>query len=272
MAQAVTDARRNCAVIEQNADACQKLLTDLADGLARMDAGSKAMLDASRGGKLFADKVTAISNLEKEIGALPELKLGGVADQLKQENTVVVEANKKIRVVGFSEIWPPRESMAGQSAKSEDLVRTFNGDSAISSAILALTREKPFATVVMTSFEPPAPPQRNQFMPPPQQSWIPSAHLTQLRKRLEGANFKVVDWNMATTKETPKPDEGTKNIYVVLPPPPSQPPNPFGQGPSPEQTFGEAQRETIRKLLDDGGRALFLASWEVHQQECSAGP
>lgn len=272
LARAVTDARRNCGVIEQNAEACEKLLTDLADGLGRMDAGSKAVLDAARGGKLFADRIAAAAALTKEIEGLPELKLGSVADQLKQENTVVVEANKKIRVVGFSEVWPPREGVGGPSAKSEELGRTFNGDSAISSAMLALTREHPFATVVITSFEPPAPQQRNQFMPPPPQSWVPSARLTELRKRLEGANFKVVDWNLATTKEAPQPEEGTKSIFVLLPPPPPQPPNPFGQATPPDQMFGDAQREIIRKILDDDGRALFLATWEFSPGGMFGGP
>ncbi len=265
LAQAVTDARRNCAVLEQNAEACKKLLTDLAADLAKMDPGSKAMLDASRGGKLFASQLTTLGDVSKEIEGLPELKLGSVADQLKQENPIVVEANKKIRVVAFSEVWPPRESMAGPSAKGDELARAFNGDSAISSAILALTCEHPFATVVVTSFEPPAPQQRNQFTPPPPQSWVPSSQLTQLRKRLEAANFKVVDWNMATAKEAPKPEEGTKSIYLLLPPPPPQAANPFGQGAPPDQAFGDAQREMIRTILDGDGRALFLATWEVRQ-------
>src|SRR5258708_39164215 len=109
------------------------------------------------------------------MGDLPELKLGSIADSLKQKNSIVVQANGKVRVVSFTEAFPVRENMGG---RSEEAAHTFNGDAALSSALLALTRDKPFASVILTSYEPPAPQQRNQFSPPPPRSWIPSANLT----------------------------------------------------------------------------------------------
>ncbi|OWY70423.1 hypothetical protein B7486_16685 [cyanobacterium TDX16] len=270
--QALREARSNCTVLEKNASICEELLTNLANSLSSVDAGSLALLDAGKNNSLFTPRIAAIDELDKRITDLPELKLGSVADQLKQPNTIVIETGSKIRVVSFAEVWPVRESIGGPGAKPEDANRTFNGDSAISSALLSMTQKGPFATVVLTAFEPPAPEQRNQFMPPPPQSWVPLGQLSELRKRLEAANFKVIDWNMATTKEAPKPDEGTQSVYVLLPPPPPAPPNPFGQSQPPDQAFGEPQRATIKELLDSDAKVLFLASWEVRAGGFFGGP
>jgi hypothetical protein len=267
----LTDTRHDVTILEQNASACQQLLSDLAERLSKVDAGSKALLDLSRQGALFSGKMAAIDALEKQIEALPELKLGSLADQLKEDNVIVVEAKGKIRVVPFAEVFPVRESVGGPGGHTEELGRSFNGDSALSTAILAITRDKPCATVVLTFFEPPPPQQRSQFMPPPAESWIPSRAVSELRKRLEAASFKVVDWNMATAKEKPVPEEGTEAIYVCLPPPPPTA-SPFGGQQPQDQMFGEAQRQVIRDLLANDAKVIFLASWEVRGGGMFGGP
>jgi len=264
--ESMTAVREDVSVLEQNAAACEGLLMRLADRLASVDDASKTMLDAAKDGALFAENLAAIEANEKQLGDLPEPKLGGIADQLKEDNTVVVEMGGRIRVVSFSEVFPPRESVGGPGSEQEDLGRSFNGDSALSSALLALGSEKPFVTVVLAAFEPPPPQQRSPLMPRPPESWIPSRALTEARKRLEAANFKVVDWNMATTPEPPTPEEGTSAVYVFLPPPPPSPPNPFmQQQQQPEPTFGQAQRDKVRELLKNDACAIFLATWEIRQ-------
>jgi hypothetical protein len=272
LAQAVREARETAAVFEQNADVCEKLLTDLAANLARVDDASKALMAAAAGEGMFGELASGIGALSTKIEALPELKLASAADELKEPNIVVVEANDKIRVLGYDDVFPIRESVTGQAAADDEVSRTFNGDSAISSAVLAMTSSGPFATIVLTAFEPPAPPQQNQFMPPPQQSWVPSTRLSKLRARLESANFKVIDWNLATTPTPPPPEEGTGPIYVVLPPPPPSPPNPFGGGPAPDQIFGDKQRAAIQQRIEDGASLLFLATWEVRSAGFFGGP
>jgi ABC-type transporter Mla subunit MlaD len=272
MTQAIAHAQRNVEVLEKNTEVCEKLLTDLANRLSTVDPDSKALMESSRSGKLFAERITAIEALDKQISSLPELKLGSIADRLKEENTVVVEANGKIRVLGFNDVFPVRESVGGPAARQEESARNFNGDSAISSALLALTGDQPVATVMLVSYEPPPPPQRGPFSPPPPSSWVPSTHLNELRKRLEAANFKPVDWNLATTKEEPKGEEGVPKLYVLLPPAPPSQPNPFGGQNPPEKTFGEPEREIIRKLLDNDAKALFVATWEVRTAGMFGGP
>lgn len=262
LTRAVATVRQDVAGLEQNASVAKELLTRLAGRLTSLDAGSRSLLDQARGGDLFKDRVAAITVLEKQLDELPELKLGSVADQLKQDNIVVVRVNDRVRVVSFQEVFPLRESVVGPAGGEEsNLGHVFNGDSALSSAILALMRDHPFATVVLVSFEPPPPPQQNPFSRPPT-SWVPTAQLSELRKRLESANFKVVDWNLATTDEAPPPEEGTENVYVLLPPPPAAMQNPFNRNPIPPRTFGDPERRKILEILENDGRALFVATWE----------
>lgn len=271
-ARQLTEARADVSVLEKNAAACRHLLNGLADRLSRLDDASRQMLNGARQSAFLADKVAAIDAAEKLIDDLPELKLGSVADQLKEDNVIVVEAKDKIRVLTFPEVFPFRESVAGPGQHAEQLGHMFNGDSALSSAILAITRDKPCASVVLTFFEPPAPQQRSPFMPPPPESWIPSRALSELRRRLEAASLKVVEWNMATTNEPPPAEEGVAPVYLLLPPPPPSSPNPFGGQQPNEQVFGEAQRQKIRELLDNDARMVFLASWEVRGGGFMGGP
>ncbi|MFQ5430353.1 MAG: hypothetical protein ACE5E1_08600, partial [Phycisphaerae bacterium] len=261
--QALRETRRNAGVLMQNATVIEQVLTGLADSLSNIDPQSKQLLDAAKGGAWLKDQIAAIEELEKELNDLPELKSGSVADEVKQDNTVFVEVGDRFRVVPFASVWPVRESIPGARSADETVGRTFNGDSSVSSAILALSADKPFASVVLVSFEPPAPRQQNPFMPKPPQSVIPSRGLSEVRRRLQSANFKVVDWNLATQKEKPPAEEGLDELFVILPPAPPSPPNPFGGGTPPDQLFNDQHRRRIRDLLDNDGRALFLASWEV---------
>jgi hypothetical protein len=260
---ALGEARKLTAHLTRNAQVCEQILSELTDRLDRLDSESRQVLDAARGGNLLKDQIEAIAGIQKQFEDLPELKLGSVADELKQDNAVVVEVGDKIRVVGFGATWPLRESVSGPRGATEELGRTFNGDSTLPSAILAMSSEQPFAEVVFVSFEPPAPQQRSPFMPAPPQSSISARGLGELRARLTAANYKNVEWNMATQKQEPPPVEGQDRIYLVLPPAPPAGPSPFG-GPQPDApVFGEEQRQVIRNLLDNDARMIFLTKWEV---------
>ncbi|HWL94137.1 MAG TPA: hypothetical protein VNT79_11445 [Phycisphaerae bacterium] len=263
LSQALKSTRQNTTRMEKNAAVCERLLTELADRLSNLDEGSKALLEASRDNGLFKNEVQTVAQVETTLKDLPELKMGSVVDKLNEDNSLVIKYGDKIRVVDFGTVWPVRENMAGGESDKEEEVRTFNGDSAISSAILSLTAAEPFAAVTIVSFEPEAPQQRSPFMPPPPQSSVPAADLTEAKSRLEAANFKVYDWNLATTKERPEIQSGLKDILILLPPAPPAPPNPFA-GQQPESPmFGDEQRTVIRGLIDNGARALFVGAWEV---------
>ncbi|MFQ5502122.1 MAG: hypothetical protein ACE5EQ_07445 [Phycisphaerae bacterium] len=263
--QALTNVRRTTSRLEQNAAVCGQLLVGLADRLASLDDASRLMIEAGRGGGLFKAQIDSLASIEQELTDLPELKLGSVADELKEDNSVVIELNGKIQVVGFESVWPPQERIPGARTSDEELPRTFNGDSVISSAILALSSDKPFGHVTLLAFEPPPPQQRNPFSRPAQSS-IPLNMLSEVKKRLESANFKVSEWNLATQKEKPaleEGDEALEELYIALPPTPPTPPSPFGGPPPNETLFGEEHRQIVRDLLEKDARILFLANWQL---------
>lgn len=262
MSQALRVIRSETVRLEQSASACERLLTELADRLATLDDGSAAFLKAARDGGLFKEQTEAAAKLDQQLAALPELKFGNVADKVVEDNNVIVQVNQKLRVLEFNAVWPARETIPGSGSEDRDVARTFNGDAAMSSALLALRADKPIAALTFVSFEPPAPQQRNPFMPPPPQSAVPMAELAELRSRLESANFRIYDWNLATTPERPEIEAGLNDLLIVLPPSPPAMPNPFGPQ-TEEPRFGDEQREQIRKALDAGARALFVGAWEV---------
>lgn len=260
---ALDGVRRTVSVFEQNMSACNQLLTSLADRLMKVDPKSKGLLDEARDNGLFKDRIAAATELEEKIKKLPELKLSNVGDRIKEPNSVLIEVNNKVRVLAFNDVFPIRDTLG--AGDDDEQRRTFNGDSAISSALIALTHERPFASVVLTYFEPPAPQQRGPFSPPPPEPRIPRQQLNVVKQRLESANFKVNDWNLATTDESPKPEEGTENVYIVFPPAPPTPPNPFGGPPPDEKKFGDEQINKIRNILANNGRVLFVATWDLQR-------
>ncbi len=259
MESAVRKLREFMSQLDEIVEEIARTLTTLAERLVQIDAASKAFLDEVQAG-LMKPQIDAIDQLVKEIEALPALKLGNVADEIKDDNALVIESGDKVRVVRFDEVWPVRQAISDPSGSTEEARRVFNGDAAISAALLALTRDKPFGAVVLTSYEP-QDAARNPFMRPPPPT-IPKEELTALRRRLEGSNFKVLDWDLAAENPVPPVvEDGLTPIYVFLPPAPPSPPNPFG-GPPPK-SFGPEQIQRIREVLTKDARAVFLTSWDV---------
>jgi len=240
-------------------------LQQAADAVGKVDPESQRLLEKARGGQMFATAVKALEGLTTTLGALPELKLGRIGQELQGDNIVVVEANQQARVLPFDQVWSLREQLSASGGGSQDRPRTFNGDSVIPGAILSMTSKQPFATVVLATFEVEPPPQARQFMQP-QISSIPGQGLTTLKDRLTAANFNVKTWDLANPDPPPAPEAGTENIYLFTPPAPPTPPNPFmGQQQPPSRTFGEAEMKRVMDVLDKGGRGVFLAGWEYRR-------
>lgn len=261
--QALTTVRgRVMPAIDQRVHAVGETLDRLLKSLETVDPASAKILEQSRGGQLFGKQIAAIGDLLGRIDNLPELKLGQLAEELRRDNIIVVEANQQVRVLGFDDVWPVRDQLSSGMAMQEERPRTFNGDATIGGAILSLTSKRPFATIVLTSFEVEPPPQARQFMQP-QRSSIPLQALAALRERLKNANFAVKEWDLSKAGDAPPADEGTERIFVFLPPAPPNPPNPFMGQQQPSRSFGEEERKRVEAVLANGGRGVFVATWEV---------
>ena len=272
LALALTNARRNVDRLEANVDICNQILTSLANSLSRVDGFSEKLLSDSRAGGLFGTLVEDLTNVGTKFVDLPELKLADVADQLRENNAVVIECNNQLRVVGFDAVWPIRPSITGAPSEDDEEERTFNGDSALCTSILAITSDKQFANVVLVGYEPAAPEQQGPFSPPPSRSSVPLASLSKVTATLKDANFNVEQWNLAESKEPPAIDNDLKTIHVFLPPAPPQPPNPFSRQQQPTPVFGDAERQIASNILAGGGTGIFLGAWEVTGGPFGSGP
>lgn len=262
MERAIKQLRGFTAQLEESVKSAGESLGELANDIVNLDPASKVVLDEARNNGFMKPQVEALEKLTKELAGLPELKIGTIADDIKEDNVVVVEAGKKVRVIKFDEVWPIRQVINDPSIQGEEQQRVFNGDTAISAAILGLTRDKPFATIVLAKFEPKVDQRQQMFVRPPPPA-IPVEQLSILRKRLEDSNFKVVEWDLTGTDAPPAPAEGTESIYVFLPPAPPSPPNPFGGAP-PGKPFGPEELKRVEDALaKPNAKAVFLVSWDV---------
>ncbi len=142
--------------------------------MALLDEGKKLdpnspdlkFLATGASGDAFKPVLDKLNQVSTKITELPQLKLDEIANKLQQDNIVVVENDKDVRVVTFDEVWPVADPLAGQfgATKEEDRQRRiFSGDSAISSAALTLQVTKPFATVILVGYETEGNPQMRAF-------------------------------------------------------------------------------------------------------------
>lgn len=245
--------------VQEISEALDRLVADL----GQIDDDTLGLLSSGEGGLGYQDLIDELDELVTQLDELKDLKLEDIADKLREDNVVVVETEGKARVLSFDDVWPmsisPWTAFAGP--QEDKPRRVFNGDQAISSALIALTHDQPFASVIIAYFRPqPTPGPMGQQIPPPSSS-LPERRFSTLRGQLERANLVIKEWNLAEGLQPPEPDEGTVPVYLFLPPPPARPP--MGMQQTPERSFGEPEREAVRQVLAENGRAIFLASFEL---------
>ncbi|MCZ6539388.1 MAG: hypothetical protein O6922_06140, partial [Chloroflexi bacterium] len=247
--------------LKETAEVLQRLPGDLAG----VDAATRDLLNAGGLTSTLSDLSERLDENIKQIEELPELKLGTVGRDLTQENTIVVEAGNKVKVIRFDDAWPIEHEDVSIPGRRGDIHRAFNGDSSISAALLTMTEEKPIAAIIMIVFEPQVPVQLKRMARPPSGVY-PAMYFERLRQRLRDAHFTTQTWNLADADAPPELEEdGLDRVFLVMPPleylvPP----------------FGAQQGMTIPKLDDtkkrlvfdsigETGRALFLCNYAPPQ-------
>ena len=206
--------------------------------LEEADEASKRIFALAGEDGLFKDLASRLTPLIDQADGLPQLDSSSLSADVTQDNIVIVETGGdggKVEVVDFESVWPLKVPTGDGPDAGK---RTFNGDSAIASKILSMTR-KPFATVLLAHI--PVPQEMARFIGPV----IGVNNLQLLRKRLVEANFDVAEWDLSQKMPTPEaPDR--HGVLLILPPSP---------------TFAPEHLARIRKAIDSGVPAVFLAQW-----------
>jgi hypothetical protein len=234
------------------------------DALSSVDEKTRELFARAQTDRLFQQTRQTIEELREGMGDLSIEEDTDFAEQLTEENIVIIEVGDRKGIVPFEEVWPAKISDRVLAGDEDELTpRAFNGDSAISSKILSMTRE-PFATILLTHFSPPPPPQMNpmmQGMLP--RSPVPPERLTALRRHLTNANFAVEEWNLTDPLPPAETDgdadgedandatasasgKARPRILLVLPPPSGGNPMMGQQMP----TFGPQQVQAVRDALN----------------------
>ena len=232
--------------------------------LGSVDKASKDILQLAADGKLFQAILPRLKEAIALADKLPEIKDTSIVQDITHENIIVVETDKAARVISFDEAWPLQSRPFGPAGAEEGEQRTFNGDSAIGSRLMAMTNE-PYATVVIAFWGPgpDMPPQMARMVP---EGDIPLRSLSTLRQRLEDCNFRVKEWNL--DGNMPADDEGGSadrtpppKVLLVLPPPPPQEQNPFQPQQMPLPSFKPEYARKVTDAIDAGTPAIFLGTF-----------
>jgi hypothetical protein len=268
----VRTIRQIAADVQANMQDWEKGIRSVLEGSGQVDPQSRSLFARAAGKDdehVFVEVLDRLKDVNDRIEGLPELELDDTAERLQEDNIVVIEMGSKVRVLKFDDVWPLADPMAGRmGGEEESRRRVFDGDSAISSALLSMMREKPFATIVFVAYETQPAPQMRQMGARPNEGRIPLSQLTTLKKKLEQANFAVKDWNLGAEGDEanrPELEEATRAVYVFLPPAPPPQQNPMQPQPD-QKSFGEAELTKVRAVLnEEGAQAIFLTAWDPPQ-------
>jgi hypothetical protein len=279
---ALNDLKANLEPLRKSMGNAAKVADQAIKVLSTPDA---ATADIFKQGHFFGQVREDIANLAKEAVKLPAAKATGLTDQLSKDNIIIIEAGaSNVQVVPFEDVWPLKVSYGGEQAAGTKDKRFFNGDAVIASKILSMT-QKPFATVMITYFQPTAPEKMARMMP---QSAIPLQALATLKARLQEANFEVKEWNLsqdmpsdiATTSPTTRDSsvDGPPKVLLVLPAPAKLPPQMSmvlgEEAKGMQEAFsgmGPEHLARLQKAIDSGTPAIFLTGF-IPEMQTPFGP
>ncbi len=205
---------------------------------------------------LLAEIDAMLSATEK----LKEVKLEELYAQLVNWTTsppILVETDSEARVVGFFDAWVPRsDANAPPSPDGDD--KEFNGEAAVSSAILALT-QKDKTAVVFTRYGGESLIRPDFSRANPMMGQMPRAPLQEMNDQLTKANFVTEEWNVQESKTPPEIPDVKRRVYVIFPPEPPQQPNPMR--PQPQAGITPEDKQAVLAAIGDSGSAIFLTGF-----------
>ena len=282
-AKQIAFMRQRLGRVKALLDAGGKAARQGADVLTTVDKATQAVLDRAEKDELFKGSLDKLKELLQRIEDLPKVESKALPRDLTDDNIVIVEVGDNFEVASFEEVWPLRDRNRGMREPADDEEkRIFNGDSAIASKVLSVTRkQKPFATVYLTYLAPfdrdtamqmmRMAMQMRMGMGPPPNAAINPGMLSTLRQRLTEANFEVKEWDLAEPLEIPK-DATRPQVLVVLPASTVSMRNQMTammmqQFQSQMRQFGQVHADRLKAAVDAGVPAVFLtgSAWSAYQ-------
>ncbi len=203
--------------------------------------------------KRYKELTDAITTQLNQFTNLPKLELEQIYDQLKQKNarTIIVQVDNKpkSKVLTYDTVFPMSQKQTGDPGKIQ---YDFNGETAISSAIMALTAKEKSAVIFVHAGPPdPVKPNFNQMR-------MSQAPYNAAKEKLEEANFVVESWDLLQNPEPPTVPDVTRKIFVVVPSMPQR----GQQGMPPMGGYDQPQIDRIGKLIDKGEKVMFLVNFQ----------
>lgn len=287
--------------IQEQSKTAQQSLVQMLAAVSRVDPTTQQLFDSFKKGEELAGLLKPIEALleksKESVRAtgedVPEqlsdklTKWQDVIGHIADENIVLIESGDSAAVVAFDDVWPVLSRQQAEPLKeNQPPQRTFNGDQAVSSKLLAMTVD-PLAEVVLVHFDDPRMRQMQQMrrMSGDFGDPMPLSEISTLRATLEKANLIVSEWNLAMSPTPPDPkplragvaatnpstmpaEKFRPQVLLVMPPPLS-PPSLDAPEEMPGQMPGAFSRKHIDLLRDAiegrAGRpaipAIFMASW-----------
>lgn len=239
--------------LQTNMQAISKYLAGEGAKIEGLPAEDKAAF--AEAAARYKEVLDPIGKQLSQMTGLPRLELEQIYDQVKQKNakTIIVETEKspKVKVLSFSDVWAMAQPKPGAPMDRPEY--DFNGEAAVSSAIMALTVKDKSAVIFV-----------HAGPPNPIQPGFNGMRMTQppygaLKEKLEQANFVVSDWDVAANPQPQVAADVKHKVFIVLPPSPPQRPQQMGMPPA--GGYQKAQVEAIEKLIDQGERMMFLVNF-----------
>lgn len=197
-------------------------------------------------------------DLLKQIKELGELKLDDLRQSLRQQNTILVLGENDLKVIPFNKVWQ-EPADARSYASDVNIKPRFAGEQQVTSAIVALTREKKQRVVIV---RPDGAPLANPGFPP----FVQGGPMSHVAARLADLNYEVLEKDMsgmyamqAQMQGMPAGPDATDEqmkdaLWVVMAFPSGQQRNPMMMRQSGQ--LGEK----LQQHLDAGGSAVVLVS------------
>ncbi len=207
-----------------------------------------------------ADRYKAMSDslktYKEHLDKLPPLKVQDVIDSIGS-NTIIVLGPTAAKVIGSSDIYKVQRS---PNPRETGPTASFEGEQAVSSAILGLVRPDKVKVVFISAGSGP----------------LSSGAYSMITDRLKDLNFEVMDWSppggnpgeRAPADPNP-PAEGKGVVWIVFPPEQSNPQMAAMGMPAPSPT---GVIEAVKKHIADGGQVLIFAEQTSTNPFASEGP